>query len=153
MTQKTLDPQTLARTRSQAHALTHLFSLSLSFSCPLFSLLIMDIQVVFTALEAVCNENITVLSGPPDLPYGDAARRLVTSFRQIQEHSHTLEPVVLGFTTFYHHYDFDAHTPGNGYRTLVKVQCSSSVPKRTLPLFLSLSISLSQPHSPTQTSN
>ncbi|XP_067111586.1 lipase, hormone-sensitive a isoform X1 [Osmerus mordax] len=81
----------------------------------------MDIQVVFTALEAVCKENITVLSGPPDLPYGDVARRLVTSFRQIQEHGHTLEPVVLGFTTVYHHYDFDAHTPGNGYRTLVKV--------------------------------
>ncbi|CAB1312980.1 unnamed protein product [Coregonus sp. 'balchen'] len=80
----------------------------------------MDWIAVFTSLEAVCEENITALSGPPDLPYGDASRRLVTCMRKIQDHGRALEPVVSGITAVYHHYDFDSDTPGNGYRTLVK---------------------------------
>uniref|UniRef100_UPI003AAC9975 lipase, hormone-sensitive a n=1 Tax=Centroberyx gerrardi TaxID=166262 RepID=UPI003AAC9975 len=81
----------------------------------------MDYKAVFAALETVCEENISALRAPPDLPYGDVAKRLVTSMRQIQEHGRALEPVVGSFTAVYHHYDFDAQTPGNGYRTLVKV--------------------------------
>ncbi|XP_038848030.1 hormone-sensitive lipase-like [Salvelinus namaycush] len=81
----------------------------------------MDWIAVFTSLEAVCEENITALSGPPDLPYGDMSRRLVTCMRRIQDHGRALEPVVSGITAVYHHYDFDSDTPGNGYRTLVKV--------------------------------
>ncbi|KAK6323511.1 hypothetical protein J4Q44_G00058500 [Coregonus suidteri] len=81
----------------------------------------MDWRAVFTALEAVCEENITALSGPTDLLYSNASGRLVTCMRKIQEHGHALEPVVAGFTAVYHHYDFDTETPGNGYRTLVKV--------------------------------
>ncbi|CAB1351235.1 unnamed protein product, partial [Coregonus sp. 'balchen'] len=80
----------------------------------------MDWRAVFTALEAVCEENITALSGPTDLLYSNASGRLVTCMRKIQEHGHALEPVVAGFTAVYHHYDFDTETPGNGYRTLVK---------------------------------
>ncbi|KAM7373491.1 hypothetical protein PAMP_008338 [Pampus punctatissimus] len=80
----------------------------------------MDLKVVFAALETVCEDNIAALSGPSDLPYGSVANRLVTCMRQIQEHSQALEPVVTSFTAVYHHYDFDAQTPGNGYRTLVK---------------------------------
>uniref|UniRef100_A0A1A8IBL7 Hormone-sensitive lipase n=3 Tax=Nothobranchius TaxID=28779 RepID=A0A1A8IBL7_NOTKU len=81
----------------------------------------MDYKVVFSALERVCQENISVLCGPSDLPYGTVTKRLVTSMKQIQEHGRALEPMVASFSTIYHHYDFDAQTPGNGYRTLVKV--------------------------------
>lgn len=81
----------------------------------------MDYTVVFAALETVCEDNISIMCGPSDLPYGNVAERLVTCMRQIQEHGRALEPVVSSFSAVYHHYDFDAQTPGNGYRTLVKV--------------------------------
>lgn len=89
-----------------------------------FSVSDMDIKAVFAALETVCEENIAALCGP-DLPYGRVANRLVTCMTEIQEHSIALQPVVASFTAIYHHYDFDAQTPGNGYRTLVKVQLIS----------------------------
>ncbi|KAE8282501.1 Hormone-sensitive lipase [Larimichthys crocea] len=81
----------------------------------------MDYKVVFAALETVCGDIISVMGGPSDLPYGAVAQRLVTCMKQIQEHGRALEPVVRCFTAIFHHYDFDAQTPGNGYRTLVKV--------------------------------
>uniref|UniRef100_A0AAQ6AFN3 Hormone-sensitive lipase n=1 Tax=Amphiprion ocellaris TaxID=80972 RepID=A0AAQ6AFN3_AMPOC len=82
----------------------------------------MDYRGVFATLERVCEDNISVLCGPSDLPYGSTANRLLTCIRQIQEHGRALEPVVGCFTAVYHHYDFDEQTPGNGYRTLVKVR-------------------------------
>ncbi|XP_029022380.1 lipase, hormone-sensitive a isoform X1 [Betta splendens] len=84
----------------------------------------MDYRVVFAALEKVCEDNISIWCADSDLPYGSVAKRLDTCMRQIQEHGRALEPVVASFTTVYHHYDFDAQTPGNGYRTLVKVLLS-----------------------------
>uniref|UniRef100_A0AAX7TPQ7 Hormone-sensitive lipase n=1 Tax=Astatotilapia calliptera TaxID=8154 RepID=A0AAX7TPQ7_ASTCA len=81
----------------------------------------MDYEVVFATLEKVCQDNISVFCGPSRLPHGTAVERLVTCVKQIQEHGRALEPVVTSFTAVYHHYDFDAQTPGNGYRTLVKV--------------------------------
>uniref|UniRef100_A0A3Q1CYS5 Hormone-sensitive lipase n=1 Tax=Amphiprion ocellaris TaxID=80972 RepID=A0A3Q1CYS5_AMPOC len=95
---------------------------SLSFS--LLSAADMDYRGVFATLERVCEDNISVLCGPSDLPYGSTANRLLTCIRQIQEHGRALEPVVGCFTAVYHHYDFDEQTPGNGYRTLVKVLLS-----------------------------
>ncbi|XP_034091874.1 lipase, hormone-sensitive a [Gymnodraco acuticeps] len=83
----------------------------------------MDYKIVFAALETVCEDNIAFLCGS-DLPYGAVAKRLVTCLRQIQEHGQALRPVVGSFTAVFHHYDFDAQTPGNGYRTLVKVLLS-----------------------------
>ncbi|KAI9514388.1 hypothetical protein NQZ68_033506, partial [Dissostichus eleginoides] len=79
----------------------------------------MDYKIVFASLETVCEDNIAFLCGS-DLPYGAVAKRLVTCLRQIQEHGQALKPVVGSFTAVFHHYDFDAQTPGNGYRTLVK---------------------------------
>ncbi|XP_061597569.1 hormone-sensitive lipase-like [Cololabis saira] len=81
----------------------------------------MDYTVVFAALERVCEDNISVLSGPSDSPYGPATDRLVACMKEIQEHGRALEPVVASFTAVYHHYDLDEQTPGNGYRTLVKI--------------------------------
>uniref|UniRef100_A0A8D3CDE5 Hormone-sensitive lipase n=1 Tax=Scophthalmus maximus TaxID=52904 RepID=A0A8D3CDE5_SCOMX len=77
----------------------------------------MDYKVVFAALETVCEDNVSALCGPSDLPYGTVAKRLVTCLREIQEHGRALEPVVASLTAIYHHYDFDVETPGNGYRT------------------------------------
>lgn len=82
----------------------------------------MEYKVLFASLETVCEKIITVMCAPSDLPYGAVAHRMVTCMRQIQEHGRALEPVVGGFIAVYHHYDFDAQTPGNGYRTLVKVR-------------------------------
>ncbi|XP_034017365.1 lipase, hormone-sensitive a [Thalassophryne amazonica] len=81
----------------------------------------MNCKTVFAALEKVCEDNISALCGPSSLPYGDVTKRLVTCMEQIQQHGRALEPVVTSLTTVYHHYDFDAETPGNGYRSLVKV--------------------------------
>ncbi|CAB1412466.1 unnamed protein product [Pleuronectes platessa] len=77
----------------------------------------MDYKVVFAALETMCEDNFSALCGSSD----SVASRLVTCLREVQEHGRALEPVVASLTAVYHHYDFDEETPGNGYRTLVKV--------------------------------
>ncbi|XP_053718099.1 lipase, hormone-sensitive a isoform X1 [Synchiropus splendidus] len=85
----------------------------------------MDHKLVFTTLESVCEANISALSGAAgDLPSGAVAKRLVTCLKEIQQHGRALEPVVAGLSLVFHHYDFDEQTPGNGYRTLVKVLLS-----------------------------
>lgn len=90
-----------------------------NFSVPLF--LVMDTKAVFAALYSVCEENATFFSGGAKGPQGEAARRLVDVMRLIQEHARSLEPVISGFASVYHHFDFDPHIPANGYRSLVKV--------------------------------
>ncbi|XP_075907167.1 hormone-sensitive lipase isoform X2 [Nelusetta ayraudi] len=85
--------------------------------CPV----VMDTKAVFAALYSVCEENAAFFSGGDKGPQGDAARRLVAVMRLIQEHARSLEPVVSGFASVYHHFDFDPHIPANGYRSLVKV--------------------------------
>lgn len=81
----------------------------------------MDTKAVFAALYSVCEENAAFFSGGAKGSQGDAARRLVETMKLIQEHAHSLEPVVSGFAAVYHHFDFDPHIPANGYRSLVKV--------------------------------
>ena len=81
----------------------------------------MDTKAVFAALYSVCEENASFFSGGAKGPQGDAARRLVDATTLIQEHARSLEPVVSGFASIYHHFDFDPHIPANGYRSLVKV--------------------------------
>ncbi|TNN38849.1 Hormone-sensitive lipase [Liparis tanakae] len=80
----------------------------------------MDYKEVFASLETVCEDNISILCGPSDLPYGAVAGRLLACMKEIREHGRALLPVVAGFTAVFHHYDFDEQTPGNGYRTLAK---------------------------------
>lgn len=101
----------------------------------LFDILIVDISVlaslslsdmdhkeVFAALQSVCSEVILALNGSVSNSSNvDATDRLKGVMKQIQEHGRAVEPLITGFTTVYHHYDLDAQTPGNGYRTLVKV--------------------------------
>ncbi|XP_061659981.1 lipase, hormone-sensitive a isoform X2 [Syngnathoides biaculeatus] len=81
----------------------------------------MDFKVAFSALEAMCEENMSAFCGPSNHADGAVARRLVVCMKQIQGHGRALEPMVASFTAVCHHYDFDAQTPGNGYRTLIKV--------------------------------
>ncbi|KAJ8005251.1 hypothetical protein DPEC_G00144700 [Dallia pectoralis] len=82
---------------------------------------VMDTKSVFAALYSVCEENATFFSGGPAGPQGDTALRMVETMKLIQEHGHSLEPVVSGLAAIYHHFDFDPHIPANGYRSLVKV--------------------------------
>ncbi|XP_029976126.1 lipase, hormone-sensitive a [Salarias fasciatus] len=84
----------------------------------------MDYQAVFAAVEKTCEDNLSVLCGPPESPLSPVAERLVACMRQIQEHGRALGPVVAGFTAVFHHYDLDAQTVGNGYRSLVKIVLS-----------------------------
>lgn len=86
-------------------------------------MVVMDTKAVFAALYSVCEENATFFSGGDKGPQGEAAQRLVAVMKLIQEHSRSLEPVVSGFASVYHHFDFDPHIPANGYRSLVKVGC------------------------------
>lgn len=102
----------------------------------------MDTNAVFAALYGVCEENATFFSGGVKSSQGDAARRLVEVMNLIQEHARCLEPVVCGFASVYHHFDFDPHIPANGYRSLVKVGSgtreplrSDRVPKVTITFF------------------
>ena len=105
------------------HPYTHRANISLCFMfCSAISpLLVMDTKAVFAALYSVCEENATFFSGGANGSQGDASRRLVDAMQLIQEHAHSLEPVISGFAAVYHHFDFDPHIPANGYRSLVKV--------------------------------
>lgn len=82
----------------------------------------MDHKDVFAALQTVCLDVILALNGSRSKSSNaDAIDRLSGVMRQIQEHGCAVEPLITGFTAVYHHFDLDAQTPGNGYRTLVKV--------------------------------
>ncbi|XP_066531136.1 lipase, hormone-sensitive a isoform X2 [Hoplias malabaricus] len=81
----------------------------------------MDNRLVFRTLDTVCTEVISALSGQTNLHYNASTNQLLVVMKQIQEHNRAVEALVAGFTAVYHHYDFDPDTPGNGYRTLVKV--------------------------------
>ncbi|XP_051520090.1 hormone-sensitive lipase-like isoform X3 [Myxocyprinus asiaticus] len=81
----------------------------------------MDHKDVFAALQTVCSDVISALYGSLSSSHGDNTNRLLGVMRLIQEHGRAVEPLVTGFTAVFHHFDFDAQTPGNGYRTLVKV--------------------------------
>ncbi|KAJ8335029.1 hypothetical protein SKAU_G00406680 [Synaphobranchus kaupii] len=81
----------------------------------------MDNMAVFTCLYAMCEQAVAALSVEPSEMDADSAKRLIEAVTRIQEHGRGLEPVVVGFTATFHHFDFDPQVPGNGYRSLVKV--------------------------------
>ncbi|XP_069041394.1 hormone-sensitive lipase isoform X2 [Lepisosteus oculatus] len=89
---------------------------------PLSPAATMDSRAVFSALYDVCQENVQFFSAQPGGgASGEAARRFVEAFSQIQGHAHSLEPVMGGFSALCHVFDFDPQTPANGYRSLIKV--------------------------------
>ncbi|NP_001303654.1 lipase, hormone-sensitive a isoform X1 [Danio rerio] len=82
----------------------------------------MDHKHVFAGLQTICLDVISTLNGSSsNSSNADAAERLLGVMKQIQEHGRAVEPLITGFMTVYHHFDLDEQTPGNGYRTLVKV--------------------------------
>ncbi|KAI2653008.1 Hormone-sensitive lipase [Labeo rohita] len=82
----------------------------------------MDHKDVFATLQLVCSDVILALNGcRSSSSNAGATDRLLGVMRQIQEHGRAVEPLITGFTAVYHHFDLDAQTPANGYRTLVKV--------------------------------
>ncbi|RXN28552.1 hormone-sensitive lipase-like protein [Labeo rohita] len=81
----------------------------------------MDHKDVFATLQLVCSDVILALNGcRSSSSNAGATDRLLGVMRQIQEHGRAVEPLITGFTAVYHHFDLDAQTPANGYRTLVK---------------------------------
>lgn len=81
----------------------------------------MDDQAVFLALETACEDAIDALMELISVGEKEAACRLLKSVRHIQGHGRAIQPIVKRFTAVFHHFDLDDETPGNGYRTLVKV--------------------------------
>lgn len=111
--------QVVQPTNAEIHSSSPVKHLFLSLSFPASD---MDYRLVFSTLNEACEDTIAALCAPEeDLPYGEVVERITTCIREIQRHATALEPVVTSLTNVYHHYDFDEETPGNGYRTLVKV--------------------------------
>lgn len=94
---------------------------SISLSLSRSSRAAMENQVVFSALEAACEDAKAALMRPTSFSDTEATSRLLESVRLIEGHGRALQPVVRRFTTVFHHFDLDPQTPANGYRTLVKV--------------------------------
>ncbi|KAK1151841.1 hormone-sensitive lipase [Acipenser oxyrinchus oxyrinchus] len=80
-----------------------------------------DPRIVFQNLHSVLDENIAFFRGQGS---SEPACRFVAVFSLIQSHARSLEPAIHAFTSVYHVFDFDAATPANGYRSLVKVVLS-----------------------------
>ncbi|TRY96378.1 hypothetical protein DNTS_029313 [Danionella cerebrum] len=81
----------------------------------------MEQKHLFSELQTVCLDVISALRGSSSSSSQvEAAERLQSLMKQIQEHGRAVEPIIDGFTKVYHHFDLDTQTPGNGYRTLVK---------------------------------
>ncbi|XP_041091129.1 hormone-sensitive lipase-like isoform X3 [Polyodon spathula] len=93
----------------------------MSFSSEEGSAELKDPRVVFQSLHSVLDENIAFFRGQGS---SEPARRFVAVFSLIQSHARSLEPAIQAFTSVYHVFDFDAATPANGYRSLVKVVLS-----------------------------
>ncbi|MGH0183086.1 UNVERIFIED_CONTAM: hypothetical protein FKN15_011190 [Acipenser sinensis] len=93
----------------------------MSFSSEEGSAELKDPRIVFQNLHSVLDENIAFFRGQGS---SEPARRFVAVFSLIQSHARSLEPAIHAFTSVYHVFDFDAATPANGYRSLVKVVLS-----------------------------
>ncbi|XP_060760865.1 lipase, hormone-sensitive a isoform X3 [Neoarius graeffei] len=84
----------------------------------------MDHHLVFSTLETVCEEAISAINTHFSSLQNDATSQLLATMRDIHEHGQAVKALVSGFAAVYHHFDFNTETPGNGYRTLVKVVLS-----------------------------
>uniref|UniRef100_A0A8C4T5B4 Hormone-sensitive lipase n=1 Tax=Erpetoichthys calabaricus TaxID=27687 RepID=A0A8C4T5B4_ERPCA len=51
----------------------------------------------------------------------ETTQRCVKLFSRVKDLARLLEPMLKSFSEFYHVFDFDVDTPGNGYRSLTKV--------------------------------
>uniref|UniRef100_A0A8C4T4U8 Hormone-sensitive lipase n=1 Tax=Erpetoichthys calabaricus TaxID=27687 RepID=A0A8C4T4U8_ERPCA len=54
----------------------------------------------------------------------ETTQRCVKLFSRVKDLARLLEPMLKSFSEFYHVFDFDVDTPGNGYRSLTKVVLS-----------------------------
>nr|XP_014345780.1 PREDICTED: hormone-sensitive lipase [Latimeria chalumnae] len=77
----------------------------------------MDARTMFQVLHTLAEDNITFFRENSS----ETGRRFMAAFAKIQEHARSLEPIVHCFSRIYHIFDFDAQTPANGYRSLMKV--------------------------------
>lgn len=68
-------------------------------------------------LRNLCDGNIEYFRNDTS----DTAKSLVIELRGIYEVLIKSEPLVNQVSGFFHEYDFDEHTPGNGYRSFVSM--------------------------------
>ncbi|XP_061453083.1 hormone-sensitive lipase isoform X2 [Rhineura floridana] len=80
----------------------------------------MDSRPLFQTLHMLAEDNAAFFQDSTS----ETGRRFVTAFTAIREHARCLEPVLNHFSTIYHIFDLDEHTPANGYRSLAQtVRC------------------------------
>lgn len=76
-----------------------------------------SIKVVDDALKDLCQNNATYFSTDET----EIGQRLTRAFNDIIQHVTEIEPMVEQINQVAALYDFDEHTPGNGFRSFLSV--------------------------------
>ncbi|XP_032084318.1 hormone-sensitive lipase isoform X2 [Thamnophis elegans] len=80
----------------------------------------MDARPLFQTLLTLAEDNVAFFQNVPT----ETGQRFLAAFTTIREHARSLEPMLNHFSTIYHIFDLDEHTPANGYRSLAQtVRC------------------------------
>uniref|UniRef100_A0A8C4T5F8 Hormone-sensitive lipase n=1 Tax=Erpetoichthys calabaricus TaxID=27687 RepID=A0A8C4T5F8_ERPCA len=90
-----------------------------SIDCePVTSDTVDNISMIFKELHSVMDDNIVFYKQQNST---ETTQRCVKLFSRVKDLARLLEPMLKSFSEFYHVFDFDVDTPGNGYRSLTKV--------------------------------
>ncbi|XP_051776588.1 hormone-sensitive lipase-like isoform X1 [Erpetoichthys calabaricus] len=93
-----------------------------SIDCePVTSDTVDNISMIFKELHSVMDDNIVFYKQQNST---ETTQRCVKLFSRVKDLARLLEPMLKSFSEFYHVFDFDVDTPGNGYRSLTKVVLS-----------------------------
>ncbi|XP_063167929.1 hormone-sensitive lipase isoform X2 [Candoia aspera] len=80
----------------------------------------MDARPLFQTLLTLAEDNAAFFQNVPS----ETGQRFLAAFTTIREHARCLEPMLSHFSTVYHIFDLDEHTPANGFRSLAQtVRC------------------------------
>lgn len=71
---------------------------------------------LYDALADICQNNVKYF----ECDESETGQRFLCAFRGIIDHITIARQFVAKIITFVHEYDFDKHTPANGYRSFVK---------------------------------
>lgn len=75
---------------------------------------------LYDALIDICQNNIKYF----ECDDTESGQRFLCAFRGIIDHINVARQFVTKFITFVHEYDFDEHTPANGYRSFINAMQS-----------------------------
>lgn len=73
---------------------------------------------LYDSLVGICQSNVQYFEADTKIT---TSKRFLDAFRRILQHIETIRQYITEFNGFAHEYDFDDRTPGNGYRSIVKV--------------------------------